>query len=98
MSVKQEINIFKKMYDILLILVDFCGNLRWFWLIFCYPDSDPADQNETDPNVSESETLLLSNMFLISGRTGSLSEGGAQCRERFLRGQPGRVSGHITTI
>ena len=26
------------MYDILMILVDFCGNFPWFWLIFCYPD------------------------------------------------------------
>ena len=25
----------KKMYDILLVLVDFCGNFPWFWLIFC---------------------------------------------------------------
>ena len=29
---------FEKMYDILVILVDFCGNFPWFWLIFCYMD------------------------------------------------------------
>ena len=35
----------KKKFDILMILVDFCGNFPWFWLIFCYPDPD-----ETDPD------------------------------------------------
>ena len=40
-----------ELYDIHMILVDFCGNFLWFWLIFCYPDL--ADQNErikTDPD------------------------------------------------
>ena len=60
MFVKQKINIFEKIYDILVILVDFCGNFPWFWLIFCHPDPDPADQiqKETDPSGSGSETLV----------------------------------------
>jgi len=52
MSVKDKFNIFEKMYDILMILVDFCGNFPRFQAIFCYPD--PADQNmkriQTDPD------------------------------------------------
>ena len=32
-----NISLMKKMYDILMILVDFCGNYPWCWLIFCYP-------------------------------------------------------------
>ena len=56
MSIKQKLNIFEKMYDIIVILVDFWGNIPRFWLFFCYPDPfhetdlDPAGQNETDPN------------------------------------------------
>ena len=48
------------MYDILVILVDFCGNFPWFWLFFatririCFIEADPdpylADRNETDPD------------------------------------------------
>ena len=44
------------LYDILIILVDFCGNFSRFWLIFAIrirfieADPDPADQNETDPD------------------------------------------------
>ena len=44
------------MYDILVILVDFCGNFPLFWLIFCNPD--PADQNETNPDPQLSETFF----------------------------------------
>ena len=56
----------KKMYDILMIFANFCWNLPWFWLIFCYPDPDLADQNATDSNGSGSETLLaISSMYLI---------------------------------
>ena len=39
---------------------------RFLWkfsvilLIFCYPDPDHADQNETDPNGSGSATLFYS--------------------------------------
>ena len=48
-----------------------------FWLIFCYPDpeadSDPADQNETDPNGSGSATLRFivweSNHLSFRNRT-----------------------------
>ena len=29
------------MYDILIILVDFCSNFLWFWLIFWQTDPDP---------------------------------------------------------
>ena len=38
---------------------DFCWNFPWFWLVFCFneTDPDPADQNETNPNGSGSETL-----------------------------------------
>ena len=61
MSVKNKFNIFEKMYDILLILVDFCGNFPWFTHIFCYPDEDPADQNETDPNGSETLLYIIDN-------------------------------------
>ena len=42
MSIKQKFNIFEeKMYDNLVILIDFCGNFPLFWLIFCYPDPFP---------------------------------------------------------
>ena len=59
---KHKFNSFEeKMYDILMIFVDFCWNFPWFWLIFCYPDPDPADQNETDPNGHWLE-LTESNM------------------------------------
>ena len=62
MSVKDKFNIFEKMYDILMILVDFCGNFQWFRRFFATririrfikTDPDPADQNETDPNGSGS--------------------------------------------
>ena len=47
MSVNISLIVLKKMYDILMILGDFCGNFPRFWLIFCYPD----------PNGSE--TLVL---------------------------------------
>ena len=50
MSVNISLIALKKLYDILMILVDFCGNFPRFWLIFCYLDPDPADQNETDPD------------------------------------------------
>ena len=38
MSVNISLIVLKKMYDILMIFVDFCWNFPWFWLIFCYPD------------------------------------------------------------
>ena len=41
MSVIHKFNIFEKMYDILIILVDFCSNFLWFWLIFWQTDPDP---------------------------------------------------------
>ena len=57
-----SVNTMKKMCNILMILVDFCGNFPRFWLIFAirirFIEADPADQNETDPNGSGSETLL----------------------------------------
>ena len=40
MSVNISLIVLKKMYDILMILDDFCGQFPWFWLIFCYPDPD----------------------------------------------------------
>ena len=46
MSAKHMFNIFIKMYDIFMILVDIFGNFP------CYPDPYPADKNETDPNGS----------------------------------------------
>ena len=57
MSVKQKINIFETMYDILVILVDFLEifhDLSWYFAIrtkirSIEADPDPADQNETDP-------------------------------------------------
>ena len=55
MPVKKN-NIFEKMYDILVILVNFGGNFPWYWLIFCY--QDPADQNTKEPNGSGSETQV----------------------------------------
>ena len=45
MSVNISLIVLKKMYDILMILVNFCGHFPGFWLIFGYPD--PVDQNET---------------------------------------------------
>ena len=47
-----------------MIFVDFCWNFPWCWLIFSRirfieADPDPADQNETDPNGSGSETLMI---------------------------------------
>ena len=52
-SVKLMFDIFeKKMYDILMILVDFCGSFPWFWLSFCNPE------NETDPNQKHSLFFL----------------------------------------
>ena len=58
MSVNISLIVLKKMYDILMIFVDFCWN-------FPDPIPDPADQNETDPNGSGSgsETLLLGMYF-----------------------------------
>ena len=50
---KHKFNSLKKMYDILMNFVDFHGNFPWFWLIYCYPDPDPADQNETDLKVND---------------------------------------------
>ena len=58
-------NIFQKLYDILVILVDFCGNFQWFGWYYAYPDPfhetnpnpEPGCQNETDPNGSGFETL-----------------------------------------
>ena len=54
---KHKFNSFEKNVWYSNDFVDFCWNFPLFWLIFCYPD--PADQNETDPNGSGSETLLL---------------------------------------
>ena len=31
---KHKFNSFEKMYDILMIFVDFCWNFPWFWPIF----------------------------------------------------------------
>ena len=63
---KHKFKSFEKMYDILMIFVDFCWNFAWFFatririrFIEADPNSDPADQNETDPNGSGSETLVL---------------------------------------
>ena len=61
---KHKFNRFEKMYEILMILVDFCGNFHDFgWIFatrirFIEADPDPVDQNETDPNGSGSATLL----------------------------------------
>ena len=75
MLVNISLIVLKKMYDILMIFVDFCWNFPWFQAIFCYPDPDPdpfiktdpdpADQNETDPNGSGSgsATLHFSNIL-----------------------------------
>ena len=41
MSVKQKCNIFEKMYDILVIYVDFCRNFHDFGRFFCYQDPFP---------------------------------------------------------
>ena len=38
MSVNISLIVLKKMYDILMIFVDFCGKFPWFWPIFCYLD------------------------------------------------------------
>ena len=49
----------KKMYDILMIFVEIFHDFGWFFatrIRFIEADPDPADQNETDPNGSE--TLL----------------------------------------
>ena len=52
MYINQKFIIFEDLifliWYILMIVVDFCGNFPWLWLIFCYLDPDPADQNETD--------------------------------------------------
>ena len=55
MSVKHKFDIFeKKMYDILMILVDFLWKFSKILADFLLPgsvsDPDPADQNETDPD------------------------------------------------
>jgi len=47
----------------LLIFVEIFDDFGWFFAIririrFIEADPDPADQNETDPNGSGSETLL----------------------------------------
>ena len=64
MSVKHKFNTFEKMDDILIILVNFCGNFSLFWqFFFCYLDpfpdpfheTDSTDQNKTDPRGSGSE-------------------------------------------
>ena len=53
---KHKFNSFEKMYDILMIYVDFFENFPGFRLIFCYPDlfievdPGPADKNKTDPD------------------------------------------------
>ena len=38
MSVKQMFNILQNIYNILVILVDFCGNFQWFGWYYAYPD------------------------------------------------------------
>ena len=58
MSVEHKFNIFEQM-----ILVDFCGNLPWFGLIFLYPD--PADQNETDPDPQHLTKTIFSLSVLF---------------------------------
>ena len=69
MSVKQKFDISKKIYDILVILVDVCGQFFLYWLIFCYPDpfhetdQDPAGRNKMDPNGFEK--LLYLSLKLI---------------------------------
>ena len=63
MSVKHKFNTFEKMDDILIILVDFCGNFYHFGCFFCYLDpfpdpfdeTDSTDRNKTDPRGSGSE-------------------------------------------
>ena len=40
-----------------IFLIDFFGEFPWFWFIICYPDPNPGDRNETDPNGPRSETL-----------------------------------------
>ena len=41
MFVKQKINIFEKICDILVMLVDFCKKFSMILADFCYPDPDP---------------------------------------------------------
>ena len=48
-------------YDFHLILVDYCKNFPWFWMIFYYPDPDPGGQNETDPEPKH--CFLRSNNY-----------------------------------
>ena len=64
------------MYDILKILVEFCENFPWFWLIFCYPDlfqdpfhetdpdPDPAGQNETDQSDPDRQYCLKDGLLV----------------------------------
>ena len=69
MSVKQKFDISKKIYDILVILVDVCGQFFLYWLFFCYPDpfhetdQDPAGRNKMDLNGFEK--LLYLSLKLI---------------------------------
>ena len=70
MSVKHKFNIFEKIYDVLMILVDFCGNSPWFWLIFCFPDPDPFHENGSgsgwpNGNGSGSATLHISKLNFV---------------------------------
>ena len=58
MSVNISLIVLKKMYDILMILVDFCESFHDFGQFFATQnrirfieaEPDPADQNETNPN------------------------------------------------
>ena len=69
MSVKQNVNIFEKMYNVLVILADFWVNSPWFWLFFCFIFGSGW------PKWNGSATLLISLAFSClspwSGPTGS---------------------------
>ena len=70
---KHKFNSFGKMYDILMIFVEIFHDFGWFFstrIRIRFIEADPADQNETDQNGSESETLL--NMIHFSSYVHSL--------------------------
>ena len=63
MSVNVSLIVMKKMYDILMIFVEIFHDFGWFFatrIRIRFIEADPADQNETDPYGSGSETLVLS--------------------------------------
>ena len=73
--VKHNLIVLKKIYDILMILVDFRGK-QWkgsmilanFFatrIRFIEADPYPTDQNETDPNGSGSATLVETNGYIF---------------------------------